>query len=87
MMTSINPKNVNLNNMAQNKVDILPNQVNNLYQRNNYIMDKGDIRSNEGINNNMNYNQNLNINQIPQTNVYKNLNPEINNMNLSLIHI
>ena len=81
MMTSINPKNVNLNNMAQNKVDILPNQVNNLYQRNNYIMDKGDIRSNEGINSNMNYNQNLNINQIPQTNVYKNLNPEISNMN------
>ena len=81
MMTSINPKNVNLNNMAQNKVDILPNQVNNLYQRNNYIMDKGDIRSNEGINNNMNYNQNLNINQIPQSNVYKNMNPEISNMN------
>ena len=81
MMTSINPKNVNLNNMAQNKVDILPNQVNNLYQRNNYIMDKGDIRSNEGINSNMNYNQNLNINQVPQSNVYKNLNPEISNMN------
>ena len=81
MMTSINPKNVNLNNMAQNKVDILPNQVNNLYQRNNYIMDKGDIRSNEGINSNMNYNQNLNINQVPQPNVYKNLNPEISNMN------
>ena len=35
MMTSINPKNVNLNNMRQNEPDIAPNQINNLFQRNN----------------------------------------------------
>ncbi len=69
MMTSINPKNVNMNNLQQNKVDIAPNPVNSLFQRNNYI--------NEGINSNLNYNQNLNINQMQQNKMYKNLNPEL----------
>jgi len=68
-MTSINPKNVNMNNLQQNKVDIAPNPVNSLFQRNNYV--------NEGINSNLNYNQNLNINQMQQNKMYKNLNPEL----------
>ena len=75
MMTSINPKNVNMTNLQQNKVDIAPNPVNSLFQRNNYV--------NEGINSNMNYNQNLNINQIPQNKMYnKNINPEIGGDNM-----
>ena len=69
MMTSINPKNVNMNNLQQNKVDIAPNPVSSLFQRNNYV--------NEGINSNLNYNQNLNINQMQQNKMYKNLNPEL----------
>ena len=69
MMTSINPKNVNMNNLQQNKVDIAPNPVNSFFQRNNYV--------NEGINSNLNYNQNLNINQMQQNKMYKNLNPEL----------
>ena len=69
MMTSIKPKNVNMNNLQQNKVDIVPNPVNSLFQRNNYV--------NEGINSNLNYNQNLNINQMQQNKMYKNLNPEL----------
>ena len=69
MMTSINPKNVNMNNLQQNKVDIALNPVNSLFQRNNYV--------NEGINSNLNYNQNLNINQMQQNKMYKNLNPEL----------
>ena len=69
MITSINPKNVNMNNLQQNKVDIAPNPVNSLFQRNNYV--------NEGINSNLNYNQNLNINQMQQNKMYKNLNPEL----------
>ena len=40
MMTSINPKNVNLNNMLQNEPDIAPNQISNLFQRNNYLSEK-----------------------------------------------
>ena len=74
MMTSINPKNVNMTNLQQNKVDIAPNPVNSLFQRNNYV--------NEGINSNMNYNQNLNINQIQQNKMYNNLNPEIGGDNM-----
>ena len=75
MMTSINPKNVNMTNLQQNKVDIAPNPVNSLFQRNNYV--------NEGINSNMNYNQNLNINQIQQNKMYnKNINPEIGGDNM-----
>ena len=69
MMTSINPKNVNMNNLQQNKVDIAPNPVNSLFQRNNYV--------NEGINSNLNYNQNLSVNQMQQNKMYKNLNPEL----------
>ena len=69
MMTSINPKNVNMNNLQQNKVDIVPNPVNSLFQRNNYV--------NEGINSNLNYNQNLSVNQMQQNKMYKNLNPEL----------
>ena len=76
MMTSINPKNVNLNNMRQNESDIAPNQINNLFQRNNYLTDKRNLRSNEGNNNNLDFNQNL------PNNMYKNItSPENMNMN------
>ena len=76
MMTSINPKNVNLNNMRQNEQDIAPNQINNLFQRNNYLTDKRNLRSNEGNNNNLDFNQNL------PNNMYKNItSPENMNMN------
>ena len=75
MMTSINPKNINMTNFQQNKIDIAPNPVNSLFQRNNYV--------NEGINSNMNYNTNLNINQIQQNKMYnKNINPEIGGDNM-----
>jgi hypothetical protein len=75
-MTSINPKNVNLNNMRQNETDIAPNQINNLFQRNNYLTDKRNLRSNEGNNNNLDFNQNL------PNNMYKNItSPENMNMN------
>ena len=74
MMTSINPKNINLNNLQQNKVDTAPNPVNSLFQRNNYV--------NEGLNSNMNYNQNLNINQIQPNKMYKNINQEIEGDNM-----
>ena len=80
MMTSINPKNVNLNNMQQNEVDIAPNQLNNLYQRNNYAMNKGGLLNKEPINNDLDYNRNLNMNQ---GNIYKNMNnPEIGGENV-----
>ena len=70
MMTSINPKNVNLNNMRQNEADSAPNQINNLFQRNNYGIEKGGLLNKEAVNNNLNYNRNLNINQ---GNLYKNI--------------
>ena len=80
MMTSINPKNVNLNNVQQNEVDIAPNQVNNLYQRNNYAMNKGGLLNKEVANINLDYNRNLNMNQ---GNSYNNLNnPEIGGENM-----
>ena len=82
MMTSINPKNVNLNNMRQNEADSAPNQINNLFQRNNYGIEKGGLLNKEAVNNNLNYNRNLNINQ---GNLFKNINsnPEMigNNLN------
>ena len=71
MMTSINPKNVNLNNMRQNEADSAPNQINNLFQRNNYGIEKGGLLNKEAVNNNSNYNRNLNINQ---GNLFKNIN-------------
>ena len=71
MMTSINPKNVNLNNMRQNEADSAPNQINNLFQRNNYGIEKGGLLNKEALNNNLNYNRNLNINQ---GNLFKNIN-------------
>ena len=74
MMTSINPKNINLNNLQQNKVDTAPNPVNSLFQRNNYV--------NEDLNSNMNYNQNLNINQIQPNKMYENINQEIEGDNM-----
>ena len=70
-MTSINPKNVNLNNMRQNEADSAPNQINNLFQRNNYGIEKGGLLNKEAVNNNLNYNRNLNINQ---GNLFKNIN-------------
>ena len=80
MMTSINPKNVNLNNIQKNDQDLAPNQVNSLLQRNNYDMNKGDLLNKEPVNNNLNYNRNLNMNnQIFQGNMHKNNpnNPEM----------
>ena len=71
MMTSINPKNVNLNNMRQNEADSAPNQINNLFQRNDYGIEKGGLLNKEAVNNNLNYNRNLNINQ---GNLFKNIN-------------
>ena len=82
MMTSINPKNVNLNNIRQNEADIALNPVTSLYQRNNYSMDKGNLLNQEGLNNNLNYNRNLNINQIPKNNeVEQNMMKNIPNLN------
>lgn len=82
MMTSINPKNVNLNNIRQNEADIALNPVTSLYQRNNYTMDKGNLLNQEGLNNNLNYNRNLNINQIPKNNeVEQNMMKNIPNLN------
>jgi hypothetical protein len=81
-MTSINPKNVNLNNIRQNEADIALNPVTSLYQRNNYAMDKGNLLNQEGLNNNLNYNRNLNINQIPKNNeVEQNMMKNIPNLN------
>ena len=82
MMTSINPKNVNLNNIRQNEADIALNPITSLYQRNNYAMDKGNLLNQEGLNNNLNYNRNLNINQIPKNNdVEQNMMKNIPNLN------
>lgn len=73
MMTSINPKNVNLNNMRQNEAEIAPNQLYNFSQRNNFAMEKGNILNKEGLYNNINYNRNINPNPNPQSNIYKNV--------------
>ena len=82
MMTSINPKNVNLNNIRQNEADIALNPITSLYQKNNYAMDKGNLLNQEGLNNNLNYNRNLNINQIPKNNeVEQNMMKNIPNLN------
>ena len=51
MMTSINPKNANLNNFRSNEGDnMISNTANSLFQRNNYGIEKEAI--NEGITNN-----------------------------------
>ena len=61
MMTSINPKNVNLNNnMRSNEGDITPSTANSLFQRNNFGMEKEGINDVSG--NNMKYKTNSNIN-------------------------
>ena len=81
MMTSINPKNANLNNMHQKEGDIIPNTVNSLFQRNNYGLEKEGY--NDGVmGNNIKYTTNSNINfnlndknyKPPQMNSYKGLN-------------
>ena len=84
MMTSINPKNVNLNNMRQNEAEIAPNQLYNFSQRNNLAMEKGNILNKEGLYNNINYNRNINPNPNPQSNIYKNISnaPEIGSDNM-----
>ena len=84
MMTSINPKNVNLNNMRQNEAEIAPNQLYNFSQRNNFAMEKGNILNKEGLYNNINYNRNINPNPNPQSNIYKNVSntPEIGSDNM-----
>ena len=58
MMTSINPKNVNTNNIQSNEVNIVPPTANSLFQRNNFGIEKQGI--NDGIANNMKFKTNLN---------------------------
>ena len=40
MMTSINPKNVNLNNIQSNEGENMPSTTNNLFQRYNFVIEK-----------------------------------------------
>ena len=60
MMTSINPKNVNLNNLQLNEGDNMPSTTNNLFEKYNFGIEKEAI--NEGIGNNIKYKTNANIN-------------------------
>ena len=61
MMTSINPKNVNLNNnMRSNEGDINPSTANSLFQRNNLGIEKEGMNDVSG--NNMKFKTNSNIN-------------------------
>ena len=86
MMTSINPKNANLNNFHSNENDnMVSNTANSLFQRNNYVIEKEGI--NQGIGNEFKYKANANINynmndknlNPPLLNNYKNMtNQEIN---------
>ena len=90
MMTSINPKNANLNNFRSNEGDnLISNTANSLFQRNNYVVEKEAI--NEGITNNYKFKTNSNINYnlndksytSPQLNNYKNIsNQDINSDNM-----
>ena len=80
MMTSINPKNVNLTNIQSNEGDNMPSTSNNLFQRYNFGIEKEGIGDGIGnnikfkTNTNANYsmNDNNNYNQ-PHLNSYKNL--------------
>ena len=90
MMTSINPKNVNLTNIQSNEGDNMPSTSNNLFQRYNFGIEKEGIGDGIGnnikfkTNTNANYsmNDNNNYNQ-PHLNSYKNLkNPDKNNENM-----
>ena len=89
MMTSINPKNVNLNNLQLNEGDNMPSTTNNLFEKYNFGIEKEAI--NEGIGNNIKYKTNANINfnmndnnyNQPQFNSYKSLkNPDKINENM-----
>ena len=89
MMTSINPKNVNLNNIQSNEGENMPSTTNNLFQRYNFGIEKEGI--NDGIGNNIKFKTNSNINfnmndnnyNQPQLNSFKNLkNPEKNTENM-----
>ena len=94
MMTSINPKNTNLNNYHTNEGNnLVQNTANSLFQRNNYGMEKEGI--NEGIGNNFNFKTNANINYNmneknylpPQLKSFKNLsNQEITTNDKVLIN-
>ena len=83
MMTSINPKNVNLNNMRQNEADSAPNQINSLFQRNNYAIEKGGLLNKEVVNNNLYKNITSNPEIIGNNLNYNNQNNSIN-LNLGL---
>ena len=75
MMTSINPKNANLNNFHTNENDnMVSNTANSLFQRNNYTIEKEGI--NEGVGNEFKYKANANINYNMND---KNLNPPLLN--------
>ena len=91
MMTSINPKNVNANNIQSNEVNIVPPTANSLFQRNNFGNEKQGI--NDGIGNNIKFkinsnNYNVNYGNDNQTQLKKlqNMqnfkNSETNNENL-----
>ena len=80
MMTSINPKNVNLNNnMRSNEGDITPSTANSLFQRNNFGIEKDGMDDVSGnnmkfkTNSNINYNMNDKNYNPSQGNSFKNL--------------
>ena len=82
MMTSINPKNTNINNNINSNEgnNIIPSISNNLFQRNNYGIEKEG--NNEGILNNIKFKTNSNINFNMNDKNYNS--PQINNFtNLS----
>ena len=90
MMTSINPKNVNLNNnMHSNEVDIIPSTANNLFQRNNFGLEKEGINDEIGNNIKFKTKSNINFNNMndkiynqPQVNNFKNLSQDMNSDNM-----
>ena len=89
MMTSINPKNVNINNIQSNERNIIPSTGNSLFQRNNFGIEKEGIndeignnikfKTNSNINYNLNYN---NDNQLKLNSLRNAKSPEIKNDNM-----
>ena len=79
MMTSINPKNSNLNNEGR----MAPTTANSLFQMNNYDLDKGNNNAKMQVNTNFNMNNDKNINS-PKLNEYNNNNSNnLSNMNMN----
>ncbi len=89
MMTSINPKNVNINNIQSNERNIIPSTGNSLFQRNNFGIEKEGINDEIGnnikfkTNSNINYNLNYNNDNQLKLNCLRNAkSPEIKNDNM-----